>query len=59
GYPLGHGYFSGLTGPLGDQEFISYYKTRIRPVLTNFFGELKSQELAKIDNLIDQKFAER
>lgn len=56
-YPLGHGYFSGLGHEVSDSEFIQYYKTRIRPVLFNFFGELKSLELEKIDNLVDQKFA--
>jgi len=55
-YPLGHGYFSGLSPNTDATQFISYYKVRIRPVLNNFFGELKSHELDKIDNLVDQKF---
>ena len=55
-YPLGHGYFAGLTGSANNAQVIRYYKARIRPVLMNFLGELKRHELAKIDNLVDAMF---
>lgn len=55
-YPLGHGYFSGLKGEVNNRQIIGYYKTRVRPVLANFFGALKRQDLAKIDNLVDEMF---
>lgn len=55
-YPLGHGYFAGLKGEVNNGQIIGYYKTRVRPVLVNFFGELKRQDLAKIDNLVDEMF---
>jgi 5-methylcytosine-specific restriction protein B len=55
-YPLGHGYFVGLKGEVSNTEVIRYYKTRVRPVLANFFGDLKRQELAKIDNFVDEMF---
>jgi 5-methylcytosine-specific restriction protein B len=56
-YPLGHGYFAGLSGDVEGRTVIRYYKARIRPVLLNFFGELKANELAIIDNLVDEMFA--
>ena len=56
-YPLGHGYFAAFQGKT-NRDFIIYYKSRIRPVLYNFFGELKGLELDKIDNLVEQKFAD-
>lgn len=56
-YPLGHGYFAGLTSNMDNKQIIMYYKARIRPVLMNYLGELKKQELAKIDNLIDELFS--
>lgn len=56
GYPLGHGYFSGVQGAIENVKFISYYKSRIRPVLVNHFGELQRAEIDKIDNVVDQKF---
>jgi len=55
-YPLGHGYFAGLTGPVNNEQVIRYYKARVRPVLVNFLGELKRQELSKVDNLVDEMF---
>jgi hypothetical protein len=55
-YPLGHGYFAYLKGNVDNTQVVRYYKTRVRPVLVNFFGELKRQELAKIDNLMDELF---
>jgi 5-methylcytosine-specific restriction enzyme B len=55
-YPLGHGYFSGLNGAVDSANVIRYYKARVRPVLLNFLGDLKRQELSKIDNLVDELF---
>ncbi|MFT8816016.1 AAA family ATPase [Acetobacter fabarum] len=55
-YPLGHGYFSGLKGDIKSLDFIKYYKSRIRPVLKNHFGDLRKVEIDKIDNLVDEKF---
>lgn len=55
-YPLGHGYFAGLSGTVNGANVIRYYKARVRPVLLNFLGDLKRQELAKVDNLIDEMF---
>jgi 5-methylcytosine-specific restriction protein B len=56
-YPLGHGYFAGLSGAIDNRAIVRYYKARVRPVLRNFFGELKTSELAKIDNIVDEMFA--
>jgi len=56
-YPLGHGYFAGISGSFDDRSVARYYKARIRPVLLNFLGELKASELAKIDNIVDEMFA--
>jgi 5-methylcytosine-specific restriction protein B len=55
-YPLGHGYFADLKGDANNTQVIRYYKTRVRPVLVNFFGDLKRQDLAKVDNLVDEMF---
>lgn len=55
-YPLGHGYFSGVNGEIDNDQFIRHYKARVRPVLSNFLGELKAAELAKIDNIVDDMF---
>lgn len=55
-YPLGHGYFAGLRGDLSDVDFIRYYKSRVRPVLVNHFGDLRKSEVDKLDNLVDQNF---
>jgi 5-methylcytosine-specific restriction protein B len=56
GYPLGHGYFAGINGAISNSDFIRYYKSRVRPVLMNHFGELQKAEIDKIDNVVDQKF---
>lgn len=58
-YPLGHGYFSGLSGELTSSQITSYYKARIRPVLFNFLGELRIVDLAKIDNIVDELFGQQ
>jgi hypothetical protein len=55
-YPLGHGYFSNLKGELTNIQIIRYYKARIRPVLSNYLGELSIGELIKIDNVVDGMF---
>jgi len=55
-YPLGHGYFAGLSGTANSNGIVTYYKARIRPVLVNFLGEIGRQDLAKIDNLVDELF---
>ena len=55
-YPLGHGYFVGLSGEVSNVQVIKYYKSRVRPVLYNFLGELKQHELSKLDNLVDEMF---
>lgn len=53
-YPLGHGYFAGLRGGASQTDALFFYKSRVRPVLFNFLGELKQDELANIDNIVDQ-----
>jgi 5-methylcytosine-specific restriction enzyme B len=55
-YPIGHGYFSGLRGEVTPLQVIRHYKARIRPVLANFLGELKAEELVRIDNVVDELF---
>lgn len=55
-YPLGHGYFSGLRDEPSSAQVIRYYKARIRPVLSNFLGELNANEVARIDSLVDTLF---
>ena len=55
-YPMGHGYFAGLRGSVTSLKIIRYYKARVRPVLSNFLGELKASELSKIDNIVDGMF---
>lgn len=56
-YRLGHGYFAGLHGDVPRDAIALYYKTRIRPVLTNFLGELRRADLAIIDNAFDEYVA--
>lgn len=58
-YPLGHGYFADLRGVVKDSQIIRHYKARVRPVLLNFLGELKQNDLAKIDNVVDGMFAKK
>ncbi|WP_331346543.1 AAA family ATPase [Cellvibrio sp. UBA7661] len=55
-YPLGHGYYSNLQGAITSNDVIRHYKTRVRPVLANFIGNLNLNELAKIDNIVDELF---
>lgn len=56
-YPLGHGYFAGLPSEASSSVILAYYKARVRPVLQSFFGELRSDDLASIDNIVDTLFA--
>ena len=58
-YPLGHGYFAGLDRNADATAVISYYKARVRPVIGNYLGVLKKQELEKIDNMVDELFGGR
>ena len=55
-YPLGHGYFAGLGPETDTVAIILHYKTKVRPVLMNFLGDLKRQELQRIDNIVDGLF---
>ncbi|MBA4294325.1 ATPase [bacterium] len=56
-YPLGHGYFAGLPVGASKEAVVLYYKTRVRPVLQSFFGELRSDDLSSLDNIVDNFFA--
>lgn len=62
-YPLGHGYFASMLNniekkkvSLSDKEIISHYKARLRPVIQNFLGEIRTNDLEVIDNLVDELF---
>jgi 5-methylcytosine-specific restriction protein B len=55
-YPLGHGYFAQVNN---QTDVLLYYKTRVRPVLSNHLRYHKPQELANIDNLVDELFGSR
>jgi hypothetical protein len=57
-YPLGQGYFADLKGTLTPSDILVHYKTRIRPVLINFLGELRASELAPVDNLLDELYGQ-
>ena len=52
-YPLGHGYFAGVTS---GTDFIRYYVSRIRPVLSNHFDAFEPEILSQIDNTVDSLF---
>ncbi len=52
-YPLGHGYFAQLKQN-GDPLF--YYITKIRPVLSNHLEGYRPNDLAQIDNTVDNLF---
>lgn len=56
-YPLGHGYFADLPQPLDGGGVLTHYVSRIRPVLQIALGDSHADELANIDNLVDQLFA--
>ena len=57
-YPVGHGYFADLTGELDDHQILRHYKSRIRPVVKNFLGELREGELTPVENIIDEMFGQ-
>jgi MoxR-like ATPase len=52
-YPLGHGYFAELK-PAGN--VIDYYRARVRPVLQSHLKGYRDQDLANIDEKVDQLF---
>lgn len=58
-YPLGHGYFADLDHNADPTAVIRHYKARVRPVLRNYLGVLKEQELQRIDNVVDELFSGR
>ena len=55
-YALGHGYFAGLDAGTSITEILRHYRYRVRPVLVNFLGELKRQEIQRVDNVVDELF---
>jgi 5-methylcytosine-specific restriction enzyme B len=52
-YPLGQGYFSQFTS---GSEPLSYYVSKIRPVLSNHLSSTRAEDLAQMDNLVDNLF---
>jgi hypothetical protein len=52
-YPLGHGYFAGLKP---ESNFVSFYLSKIRPVLQKHLKDYRDQELAAIDQKVDELF---
>ena len=52
-YPLGHGYFAELSPKL---QVIAYYRARVRPVLQSHLKGFRDNELANIDEKVDQLF---
>ena len=57
-YPLGHGYFADLSGQVTPDDVLVHYKSRIRPVLLNFLGELRIEELRPVENLLDDLYGD-
>ena len=57
-YRLGHGYFAEIGQEADEDAVIQHYKMRVRPVLVNFLGELKRQDIDKIDNIVDDLFGQ-
>ena len=57
-YPLGHGYFADLKGELSSADVLGYYKSRVRPVLKNYLGDLRSDELRPVENLLDELYGD-
>jgi|GEM_PF-1670685 len=55
-YPLGHGYLSSLKGDVTSLDVAKLYRTRIRPVVASFLGELRQSELTSIENLLGELF---
>jgi hypothetical protein len=55
-YPLGHGYFAGLT-PASDLTL--FYLSAIRPVLANRFASYEPETVEKVDSLFDETVVHR
>jgi 5-methylcytosine-specific restriction protein B len=53
-YPLGHGYFAEFKPEMSP---IDYYRARIRPVLQSHLKNYRDQDLANIDEKVDQLFS--
>lgn len=51
-YPLGHGYFAGIT-PATDLTL--FYLSAVRPVLANHFASYQPETIEKIDSLFDEE----
>lgn len=51
-YPLGHGYFAGIT-PATDLTL--FYLSAVRPVLANHFATYQPETIEKIDSLFDEE----
>lgn len=54
-YPLGHGYFADLR-PTND--ILAFYLAKLRPVLQKHMKDYRDQELATIDEKIDELFGD-
>lgn len=52
-YPLGHGYFADLRP---NSDIVSFYLAKIRPVLQKHMKDYRDQELASIDEKVDELF---
>ncbi len=55
-YPLGQGYYASYSP---NTDPLLYYRTRIRPVLSNHLDGHNDDALGMIDNLVDEVFAIR
>lgn len=54
-YPLGHGYFAELRP---NQDIIAYYRAKVRLVLNSHLRGYRDNDLANIDEKVDQLFHE-
>ena len=52
-YPLGHGYLAGIKP---ESDFVSFYLSKIRPVLQKHMKDYRDQELAAIDQKVDELY---
>lgn len=52
-YPLGHGYFAGIKP---ESDFVSFYLSKIRPVLQKHMKDYRDQELAAVDQKVDELY---
>lgn len=52
-HPIGHGYFAPLTS---HSRPLDFYRTRLRPVLQKHLASYRDDELAAIDEKVDQLF---